>query len=81
MTMITNLPGRLRNTELPKTHPLLPVYEAVVNSIQAIEESGRPVTQSRITIEVLREPQSSVPGFDSALPRITGFRITADPDH
>jgi len=76
--MITNLPGRLRNTDLPKTHPLLPVYEAVVNSIQAIEESGKPIAESTIKVEILREPQQSISEADAALPRIIGFRITDD---
>lgn len=33
--------GRLRNTRLPRSKPLLPVFEAVMNGFQAIEETGR----------------------------------------
>ena len=36
--MDSNLRGRLRNTSLPKSNALLPLYEAVVNSIHAIDE-------------------------------------------
>lgn len=38
MSLQTNLKGRLRNTSLPKSHGLMPVFEAVVNSIHSIEE-------------------------------------------
>ena len=38
MSLQTNLKGRLRNTSLPKNHGLMPVFEAVVNSIHSIEE-------------------------------------------
>ncbi|WP_276508133.1 hypothetical protein [Endozoicomonas acroporae] len=41
MSLHTNLAGRLRNTNLPKSHGLLPVFEAVVNSIQSLEEANR----------------------------------------
>jgi len=34
MKMQTNLSGRLRNTSLPITSGLLPLFEAVVNGIQ-----------------------------------------------
>lgn len=33
-----DLVGRVKNFDLPKTQPLIPLYEAVVNSIYAIEE-------------------------------------------
>ena len=38
MALGTNLKGRLRNTDLPKSHGLMPLFEAVVNSIESIEE-------------------------------------------
>ena len=40
MSLQTNLKGRLRNTTLPKSHGLMPVFEAVVTSIYSIEEKG-----------------------------------------
>ena len=36
--MQSELNGRLRNTNLPYSKGLMPVYEAVINSIEAIEE-------------------------------------------
>jgi hypothetical protein len=54
MSLATNLRGRLRNTVLPKTHALLPVFEAVVNSIHAIEESGKSSKNGKITVEIIR---------------------------
>ena len=32
-----HLPGRIRNTHLPKSKALLPIFEAVINTFQAIE--------------------------------------------
>lgn len=38
--MLFDVAGRVRNTQLAKRNAMLPVYEAVVNSIQAIDERG-----------------------------------------
>lgn len=38
--MKASVAGRVRNTVLPRTKPLLPVFEAVINAFQAIEEAG-----------------------------------------
>jgi len=82
MPIGTNLKGRLRNTNLPKTHGLLPVYEAVVNSIHSIEEAGLSPEQGKITVEILRSQQQDLElsgeakrGPDAAK-EILGFRIT-----
>ncbi len=53
--MDTNLLGRLRNTNLPKCHGLLPLYEAVVNSIHAIEEAHLSSEDGKIDIYINRE--------------------------
>lgn len=81
-TMPTNLGGRLRNTPLPITSGLLPLFEAVVNSIHAIEEAGLSTVDGRISITVLRKnKQASLDLDDSrkkgpdALEDIVGFRI------
>lgn len=81
-TMPTNLGGRLRNTPLPLTSGLLPLFEAVVNSIHAIEEAGIPTSEGRITIAILRtQKQGSLNLSDSkkrgpdAHEDIVGFRI------
>lgn len=44
MSMNTNLHGRVRHTKLPKTSGLLPLFEAVVNSIHSIEEMNLPTS-------------------------------------
>jgi hypothetical protein len=80
MDMITNLHGRLRNTTLPMSHGLMPLFEAVVNSIHAIEEANIPASQGQILVEIIREDMEQPdmldkkPGPD-AVPGIIGFRI------
>ena len=37
MSLNTSLKGRLRNTNLPITYSLFPLFEAVVNSIHSID--------------------------------------------
>ncbi len=59
--MRTNLSGRVKNTSLPKTHALLPLFEAVVNSIHSIEETGNDFSSSHITISIIRSDQASLP--------------------
>lgn len=83
MSMETNLKGRLRNTSLPKSHGLMPLFEAVVNSIHSIEEVGLNPDEGRITVEIVRQPQGQLnldpdkktPGRE-ALENIVGFKIT-----
>ena len=53
MSLITNLSGRIRNTNLPLSHGLMPVFEAVINSIQAIEESEN-AKNGKIFLEIIR---------------------------
>lgn len=38
--MRVDLAGKIRNTPLPRSKPLVPMFEAAVNSFQAIEDSG-----------------------------------------
>ncbi len=53
-----DLVGRVKNFDLPKTQPLIPLYEAVVNSIYAIEErQSKEDFEGRIDIKIIREPQ------------------------
>lgn len=81
MSMNTFLTGRLRNTPLPRTHGLLPLFEAVVNSIQAVAAAKLPVGAGEIIVEIERAPQGFLqlegPGRRGA-PRqetIVGFRV------
>lgn len=59
MSMNTYLKGRLRNTALLRSQGLMPLYEAVVNAIQAIADSDDP-DGGDIRIEVLRTPQQQL---------------------
>lgn len=84
MALTTSLSGRVRNTSLPKSHALLPLLEAIVNSIQAIDarpaDSGR---AGRIEVRVHRDAQAELdfgpagPGRAPMKP-IVGFTVTDD---
>lgn len=76
--MHTSLSGRLRNTNLPKTNVLYPLFEAVINSIHSIDErvDGQKditINDGQIKIEVLRSGQTSITNEKSD---IVGFKIT-----
>ena len=59
MDLITNLQGRLKNTALPQSNGLLPVFESISNAIHAIEDAGLAMTRGSITLEVIRSSQVS----------------------
>ena len=48
--------GKVYNTVLPKSKALWPLFEAIVNSIQSIEDSPQP---EKATIEVFAQRQES----------------------
>lgn len=78
MNMELNLEGRVENLHLPVAGALVPIYEAVINSIQAIEDC-KPKKKGRITIEILREDvetQAAMAFGDRELPAIMNFKIT-----
>ncbi|MHB8432259.1 MAG: ATP-binding protein [Candidatus Tyrphobacter sp.] len=56
MSISTNLHGRLRNTHLPLVHCMLPVFEAVVNSIHSVSDLG-PDKKGWVELRIIREPQ------------------------
>ncbi len=76
MILALSLQGRLRNFRLPAYRALVPVFEGLMNSVHAIDASGRP--SGRVTVEVLRR-QSALPLTES-VPKSppTGFRISDD---
>lgn len=80
MALTTSLAGRVRNTTLLKSHALLPLLEAVVNSLQAIDARGDDIGHGRLTITVERSPQEAF-DFDPSGPgraplkSIIGFRV------
>lgn len=74
-----DLVGRVKNFDLPKTQPLIPLFEAVVNSIYAIEERHEKEDFSGvIDIKILREKQEIIPteGIDCSINEITGFCVS-----
>lgn len=74
-----DLVGRVRNFDLPKNQPLIPLYEAVVNSIYAIEErQDKETFDGCIEVRLIRENQliAQIDGIDSSINEITGFTIT-----
>ena len=81
--MNTNLQGRLRNTSLACNRGLMPLYEAVVNSIHAIEELPEPfhIKDGLISINILRKPPKEIINKTSKKPpkdereAIIGFKI------
>ena len=52
--MKADIAGKLRNAEVPKSRPLLPVFEAIVNSFQSIE--ARNTNHGLIEIVLTRIP-------------------------
>ncbi|HCA7333048.1 TPA: ATP-binding protein [Klebsiella pneumoniae] len=75
MSLQTNLKGRLRNTSLPKSHGLMPVFEAVVNSIHSIEEMDN-ASEGKIVLRINRASQGSLDLDTKSQPPIVGFTIT-----
>ena len=82
--MRSELSGRLRNTNLPNYKGLLPVYEAVINSIEAIEERNqteqKKLSDYSIKLEINRIEQLNIdPQSNSqAEGEIQEFKITDD---
>ncbi len=89
MSVKTNLHGRLRNTPLATGQGLMPLFEAVVNSIHSIEELGEKtginIRDQKISVEIIRDPQTNIDYEDEKQKRgpvaqdnIIGFKITDD---
>lgn len=81
VALTTSLAGRVRNTNLPKSHSLMPLLEAVVNGLQAIDARlGDDIGQGRLRVKVERGAQEafefepSGPGRAPLRP-ILGFSI------
>lgn len=63
-----NISGRVKNFKLPKNQPLIPLFEAIVNSIHAIEERKTTEDDFRgeITIRAIREDNPIIEGSGDA---------------
>ncbi len=81
MAINASLTGRLRNTSLAKSRALWPLFEAVVNAIQAVDEAhGADMDSARIEVRIVRDQQVPLPISEGpqatvAAP-ITGFVVT-----
>lgn len=69
-----DLKGRVNRLRLAERNMLLPVFEAVVNSIHAIEDAK--ISDGKIEIEIKRTAQVSLEMEGRSLPEIIGFRIS-----
>jgi len=72
----TDLTGKVNNLKHFKNEALLPLFEAIVNSIEAIEERGNS-SKGQITVSLIRNNQQALPGMDidEAQKYIIGFEI------
>ncbi|MHB9927099.1 ATP-binding protein [Clostridium botulinum] len=73
-----NLTGRVKNFNLPKNKPLLPLFEAIVNSIHSIEERKQydnSFSEGVITIKSVRDSQMVLSEVENSLQEIVGFII------
>jgi len=81
VALTTSLAGRVRNTNLPKSHSLLPLLEAVVNGLQAIDARlGDDIGQGHLRVKIERSGQEEF-GFEysgpgrAPLKPIMGFTV------
>jgi hypothetical protein len=72
----TDLEGKVNNLKHFKNEALLPLFETIVNSIEAIEERGN-ISDGQITVSVIRNNQQALPGMevDESKRYIIGFEI------
>jgi hypothetical protein len=71
----TSIEGKVNNLPSFKNEALLPLFEAVANSIQAIEENGN-LKEGEIYVTIKREAQMNFEGMESENPKIVGFEIS-----
>ncbi|MER9925646.1 hypothetical protein NKJ84_22520 [Mesorhizobium sp. M0048] len=72
MSIRVNIANQVRQTTVLQWRPLLPLFEAVMNSFQAIKEAKLPTgTPGRMTVEVVRDGRQ----LDLEVPPISGFKV------
>ncbi|HUC49373.1 MAG TPA: hypothetical protein VMA30_08295 [Xanthobacteraceae bacterium] len=73
MSIKIDLANQVRQTTIPAWRPLLPLFEAIMNSFQAIKDANLPAhTIGKISIDVYRQPDL----LGENAPPIVGFRIS-----
>ena len=72
----TDLTGKVNNLKHFKNEALLPLFETIVNSIEAIEERGNS-SEGQITVRIKRSTQHTLTGtnVDEEKEHITSFEI------
>src|SRR5262245_19512095 len=72
MSIRVNIANQVRQTTVLAWRPLLPLFEAVMNSFQAIKEARlAPNVPGHVTIEVMRNGRQ----LDLDVSPISGFRV------
>jgi hypothetical protein len=69
-----DLKGRVNRLRLAERNMLLPVFEAIVNSIHAVEDAN--IRNGKIEINIIRSSQVSMDTEGRSLPEIIGFKIS-----
>ena len=69
-----DLPGRIKNTKLAYNNYLLPVFEAIINSFQAIEDRNN-ATDGVVNVILYRRPQKQIETGDNTREPIEAFEI------
>lgn len=76
-TVETDVEGRINNIQVPVSKPLIPLFEAITNSLDAIEEAKEP--EGRIEIEIIRDENTlfadTTSSSDKQLAEVIGFII------
>lgn len=74
-----NLAGKVKNYSLSKRKALMPLFEAIINSINAIDERRMQNKNNNfkgsIIIHVKRSMQDKLPGVDNGIAEVDGFEI------
>lgn len=74
LKITTDMAGKVANTNLPTSHFLMPLFEAIVNSIHAIDDKKE--KNGKIRINVYREKLlPNIANDKRYVPKITGFDI------
>ncbi|MBP6829856.1 MAG: ATP-binding protein [Deltaproteobacteria bacterium] len=72
VSMDVDLRGRVSNLSVPKGRPLMPLFEAVVNSLHAVEDRG---STGVVEIHLLRDRRQTELKGERAERPITGFVV------
>lgn len=71
--MKVDLVGKIKNTQLPRSKALLPMFEVVVNAFQAIEDAAGKPASGQIEITVHRDPVLAGVDIDG---HVNGFSVS-----